>query len=154
MTIHSNIKEEIKEAIKLRDRERLTTLRNIISEFTNETISKGGDRDKDVSDELALEIISKLVKQRRDSIEQFEGAGREDLAQKERHELSILEKYMPEQMTEEDIENYVNKKIKELKIADNTSMGLLMSTVMKDLKGQVDGRVVKRVVEKIIPKES
>ena len=153
MTIHSNIKEEMKEAIKLRDRERLTTLRNIISEFTNMTIAKGEDREKDVSDELALEVIAKLVKQRKDSIEQFEGAGREDLAQKERHELSILEKYMPEQMSEEEIEKYVQKKIKELKISDNTSIGLLMSTVMKDLKGQVDGRAVKRVVERLIPKD-
>ncbi len=153
MTIHSDIKKEIEESIRSRDRDRLITLRNIISEFTNEAITKGGSRDEDVSDETALKVITKLAKQRRDSIEQFEKAGRDDLAQKERYELSILEKYMPKQMTEEEIEKYVQKKIAELKISSNKEIGMLMSTVMKDLKGKANGQIVKRVVEKLLPKD-
>lgn len=151
MSIHSDIKEEIKEAIRVRDRERLMALRSMIAEFNNEIIAKGGDREKSLSDEEAQEIIFRLVKQRRDSIEQFERAERDDLAQTERQELSVLEKYLPEQMSEDEIEKFLKEKIKKLKITDRSKIGQLLGTTMKELKGKVDGRVVKRVAEKILP---
>lgn len=151
MTIHSDIKEEMKDAIRVRDRERLTALRSMIAEFNNEIIAKGGDREKPLTDEQAQEIIIRLVKQRRDSIEQFEGAGRDDLAQTERQELSVLEKYLPEQMSEEEIEKFLNEKIKELNIKDRSKIGQLLGLTMKELKGKVDGKTVKRIAEKLLP---
>lgn len=153
MSIHSNIKEEIKEAIKLRDRERLTALRSIIAEFTNEAIKSGIDRETNLPDDLAQNIINRMVKQRRDSIEQYEGAGREDLATIERHELSVLEKYLPEQMTEKEVHKYLEKKIKEMKVTGREKMGALLGVTMKDLKGHVDGRMVKRIAEELVPKD-
>ncbi len=153
MSIHSDIKEEIKDATRLRDRMRLTALRSIIAEFTNEAIAKGKDRTEDLDDELAQEIIIRLVKQRRDSIEQFEGAGRHDLATTEQQELSVLEKYLPEQMTEKEIEEFLKEKIKTLKVTDRKKLGLLMGTAMKELKGTADGRAVKRIAEKLVPED-
>ncbi len=153
MSIHSDIKEEIKDATRLRDRLRLTALRSIIAEFTNEAIDKGLDRDKDLDDEMAQGIIIRLVKQRRDSIEQFEGAGRHDLASTEQHELSVLEKYLPEQMTEKEIEEFLKEKMKALKVTDRKKLGLLMGTAMKELKGAADGRAVKRIAEKLVPED-
>ena len=154
MGIHSNVKEEIKEAIKLRDRERLTTLRSMVAEFTNEAIKEGLDRDADLPDEKAQEVINRLVKQRRDSIEQFKGAGRDDLAMTERHELSVLEKYLPEQMTEDEIRRYLENKIKEMEVTSRDKKGALLGATMKELKGYVDGRVVKRVADELVPDDS
>ncbi|MGM0482668.1 MAG: GatB/YqeY domain-containing protein [Patescibacteria group bacterium] len=153
MSIHSDVKEEIKEAARLRDRERATALKSLIAEFTNEAIKKGKDRDSDLPDESALEVINRLVKQRRDSIEQFEKGGREDLAETERLELSVLEKYLPEQMTEKEVKEYIEKKMKEMKISDRGQIGPLLGAVMKELKGYADGRVVKRVTEELLPEE-
>jgi uncharacterized protein YqeY len=154
MSIHLDIKEEMKDAIRVRDRERLTALRSMIAEFNNEIIARGGEREKPLSDEEAQEIIIRLVKQRRDSIEQFEGAGRDDLAQTERQELSVLEKYLPEQMTEDDIEKFLKEKIKELKITDSSKIGQLLGLTMKELRGKVDGRAVKRIAEKLLPSDN
>lgn len=151
MSIHSEVKEEIKEALRLRDRKRATTLKGLIAEFTNEAIKKMKDRDSDLPDEDALEVVNRLVKQRRDSIEQFEKGGREDLASMEREELSVLEKYLPEQMTEKELTDHVKTKIKEMGISDRSGMGPLLGEIMKELKGRVDGRMVKRVVEELLP---
>lgn len=150
MTIHSEVREEMEDAIRLRDRERLLALRNMIAEFKNEIIKDKSDRDADISEEKAVEVIVRLVKQRRDSIEQFEKAGRKDLVNTERIELSVLEKYLPEQMTDKEIRKYLKEKIKEMKIADKTKVGQLIGTSMKDLKGKVDGRAVKRIVEELL----
>ncbi len=150
MSIHSDIKEEMKEAVRLRDRVRLTALRSIIAEFTNEIIKKGAERDKEIDDETAEQVIVRLVKQRRDSIEQFEKAGRHDLATIEQQELSVLEKYLPEQMTEKEIEGFLKELMAKMKVSDRKKPGIVMSGAMQELKGRADGRAVKRIAEKLI----
>ncbi|MFP4022477.1 MAG: GatB/YqeY domain-containing protein [Candidatus Paceibacterota bacterium] len=150
MSLHSEIREEINEAARQRQREKLTVLRSIIAEFTNEAIKIGHDRSEDLPDDKAQDVISRLVKQRRDSIDQFESAGRTDLAEAEKNELSILEKYLPQQMSQAEIEEYLKKKIQEMGIKDRSELGNLMSTTMKELKGQADGKLVKETAEKVI----
>lgn len=138
----------MKEAMKARDTVRLNVLRGLLSSFTNEAVAKKRKPDEQLSDEDALSVISRAVKQRKDSIEQFEKGDRADLADAEKSELKILETYLPAQMSKEDISDFVKKKQAELGLGkDKTNQ--LMGIVMKELKGRADGTIVKEVVESI-----
>jgi len=147
MSIHQNIKDEVKDAMKAKDALKLNVLRGLMSSFTNEALAKKQKPDEELSDEDALAVISKAVKQRKDSIEQFEKGGRADLAESEKAELAILETYLPTQMTREEIENYVKTKITEAGTVDKSKAGQFMGLIMKDLKGKADGMVVKEVID-------
>jgi len=147
MSIHQNIKDEVKDAMRAKDALKLNVLRGLMSSFTNEALAKKQKPDEDLSDEDALAVISKAVKQRKDSIEQFEKGGRADLAESEKAELAILETYLPTQMTREEIENYVKTKITEAGTVDKSKAGQFMGLIMKDLKGKADGMVVKEVID-------
>jgi len=133
--------------MKAKDALKLNVLRGLMSSFTNEALAKKQKPDEDLSDEDALAVISKAVKQRKDSIEQFEKGGRADLAESEKAELAILETYLPTQMTREEIENYVKTKITEAGTVDKSKAGQFMGLIMKDLKGKADGMVVKEVID-------
>ena len=95
----------------------------------------------------ALAVIAKLAKQRKDSIDQFKKGGREDLVKEEEDELKILEVYLPKLMEKSEVETIAKAKKEELGITDATKKGMLMSALMKDLKGKADGMVVKEVVD-------
>jgi len=133
--------------MKAKDALKLNVLRGLMSSFTNEALAKKQKPDEELSDEDALAVISKAVKQRKDSIEQFEKGGRADLAESEKAELAILETYLPTQMTREEIENYVKTKITEAGTVDKSKAGQFMGLIMKDLKGKADGMVVKEVID-------
>lgn len=126
---------------------KLTVLKGVKATFTNELLAKKGLLSKELSDEEALAVIRRLVKQRKDSIDLFTKGGRKDLADTETSELKILEVYLPVQMSDGEIEKLAKKKKAELKITDKTKAGMLMSAVMKELKGKVDGSAVKKVVD-------
>lgn len=148
MSIHKQIEDDIKEAMKAKDADKLTVLRGLKASFNNELMD---DPTKtELSDDEALTIIQKAVKQRKDSIEQFQKGDREDLAEKEQKELEILNKYMPEQMSEDEIKEVAEKMMIELGVADKSQTGVLMGALMKELKGKADGTVVKGVVEKLL----
>ena len=133
--------------MKAKDALKLNVLRGLMSSFTNEALAKKQKPDEELSDEDALAVISKAVKQRKDSIEQFEKGGRADLAESEKAELAILETYLPTQMTREEIENYIKTKITEAGTVDKSKAGQFMGLIMKDLKGKADGMVVKEVID-------
>ncbi|MFZ3011836.1 MAG: GatB/YqeY domain-containing protein [Minisyncoccia bacterium] len=145
--IHEQIKDKIKEAMMAKDNVRLLTYRNMLSSFTNELVSKGKKPNEMLTDEEAVAVISRLSKQRKDSIEQFKKGNREDLAIKEQEELSILETYLPKMMDRDEVEKIAKIKKEELGITDATKKGMLMSALMKDLKGKADGSIVKEVVD-------
>ncbi|MEK7182514.1 MAG: GatB/YqeY domain-containing protein [Patescibacteria group bacterium] len=147
--LHNQIKEEIKVAIKAREELRLSVLRGMLASFTNELVATKRKPSEILLDEDALAVVKRLVKQRKDSIEQFRAGKREDLASKEEAELKILEKYLPETMSKEEIEKIVLAKKEEMGVVDKSKMGILMGAVMKDLKGKADGGDVKEVVEGI-----
>jgi hypothetical protein len=146
--LHEQIKNSIKEAMLAKDSIRLETLRAMVSGFTNELVSKNRKPNKMLSDEEALIVITRLSKQRKDSIEQFKKGNREDLVKIEEAQLKILEAYLPKLMEKSEIEKIAKNKKEELNI-DATKKGMLMSALMKDLKGKTDGTLVKEVVDSL-----
>ncbi len=147
--IHEQIKDEIKEAMKARETVRLNVLRGMLTAFTNELVASGKTPQDMIDDEIALTVIKRLAKQRKDSIEQFEKGNRKDLADKEREEFIYLEKYLPQMMSKEKIQKIAEAKKAELEIDDKAKMGMLMGAVMKELKGRADGTDVKEVIEEL-----
>lgn len=155
MSIENNIKEALKEAMKNKEELRLSVMRNIKASFTNELVAKGMTPQSEVSDDMAMSVIKRLAKQRKDSIEQFRNGGREDLASQEEAELAILEELLPKLMSQEEIRPIAEKKKAELGLNDlpaeagKAKMGTLIGAVMKELGGQADGGDVKIVVESL-----
>lgn len=145
--LHEQIKSGIKEAMMAKDSVRLETLRAMVASFMNELVAKGKKPQDMLSDEEALAVITRLAKQRKDSIEQFKKGNREDLVKVEEAQLVILETYLPKMMEKTEVEKIARTKKDELGITDATKKGMLMSALMKDLKGKADGGVVKEVVD-------
>lgn len=147
--MHDRIKNEIPNAMRAKDEVRLTTLRGVLAAFTNESVVlKRTPQDK-LSDNEATIVIRRLVKQRKDSIEQFEKGGRKDLADNERAELEVLEEFLPAQMSEDKVREIVRRLVDEKKF-DKTKAGQLMGAVMKESGGLADGSMVKRIVEEVL----
>ena len=147
--LHSDIKNNIKEAIMARDSVKLETYRGMLAAFTNELVAKGRKPSEMLSDEEALAVIARLVRQRKDSIEQYKKGNRDDLVKEETAQLKILETYLPKMMEKNEIEKITKNKKGELGVTDITKKGMLMSAVMKELKGKADGALVKEVVDSL-----
>lgn len=150
MTLHESIKQGIPEAMKARDAIRLRTLRSLSTMMTNEVVAKKRKPDEFLTDEEALAVIKRAASQRKDSIEQFESAGRHELAEPEKEELAVLEAYLPTLMSEEEVLPIAEAKKAELGITDKKDTGRFMSAVMQELKGKADGATVKAVVDKLL----
>jgi uncharacterized protein YqeY len=151
-TIHSKIKEDVKQAMRARDQVKLDTLRGLDALFLNEMISSGSDSAL-IDDDKALSLIRRSVKQRKDSIESFEKGGRADLVAKEKSELIILESFLPAMMSEDEVRKIVQNKIDELKKSgpiDSKSSGKVVGLLMKELSGKADGLLVKNIVEELL----
>jgi uncharacterized protein YqeY len=149
MSLHKQIKDEIKDAMLKKDVLRLTVLRNISATIMNEMIAKKITTEE-IPDEDAINIIRRLVKQRKDSIEQFTKGNRMDLVKNEEAEMKILEAFLPQLMSREEIEKIVSKKITETGTIDSKKIGQFMGGIMKELKGKADGMMVKEVIENLI----
>lgn len=147
--LHEQIKSGIKEAMMAKDALLLKALRNMVAAFMSEAMAKGKKPDEFLTDEEAVAVITRLAKQRKDSIEQFQKGGREDLVKEEEDELAVLSKYLPKMMDQDEVIKIIENKKNELGINDISQKGLLMSTVMKDLKGRADGAMVKDIVDSL-----
>jgi uncharacterized protein YqeY len=145
--LQHQIREQIKEAMKARQELRLSVLRGMLAAFTNELVATRRTPQEILTDDEALAVIKRLAKQRKDSIDQFRKGNREDLAQKEEDELVILQSYLPQMMSREEIAVVANIKMAELGVTDKTKMGMIMGVLMKEFKGKADGDDVKAVVE-------
>lgn len=150
MSIYKQIFEDAKGAMLKKEGMKLTVLKGVKAAFTNELLAKKGPVNQELSDDDALAVIRRLVKQRKDSIDLFTKGGRKDLADVEASELKILEVYLPAQMDDAEIEKIAKKKKVELKVTDKTKAGMLMSAIMKDLKGKADGGAVKKIVDELL----
>ena len=151
MSIHQNLKSQMIEAMKAKESVRLSVIRGLLSSFTNEAVAKKRKPDEELSDEEVLSVISRAVKQRKDSIEQFEKGGRNDLAEVEKAELVILETYLPAQMSREEIFEYVKNKATDLSTPlEASKKNQFMGLIMKDLKGRADGTIVKESVDSVL----
>ncbi len=147
------IREAMKDAMRNKDMERVTVLRGLLANFTNELVAQKRPPTEELSEADILKVLKRAAKQRKDSIEQFTKGGRQELADKEQRELEIIEVYLPETVSIEEIEKVVQNKIDELGIdpsTDSRQAGKLMGAVMKELAGNADGNDVKEVVTKLL----
>ena len=147
MSLKDRVSDEIKTAMKAKDKLRLETVRGIkkvIIEKESEIRGKGRE---ELNEEEEMAILMQLAKQRRDSIKQFTDAGRDELAEKEAKELEILEEYLPAQLSDVDIEKAVEEAIAQTGATSMRDMGKVMGPVMQKLKGQADGNKVQAIVK-------
>jgi uncharacterized protein YqeY len=143
MTFLERINEDIKGAMKNREPERLSALRMVKTALKNREIEKMAP----LEDAEAIKVLQSLVKQRRDSIEQYRQAGREELAQKEEVEMALIEAYLPAALDEATVARIVDDSIRESGAVDLKQMGAVMKLVMAKLAGQtVDGKVINQLV--------
>jgi uncharacterized protein YqeY len=149
MSLHEQIRESLKEAMKAKDAVRLRTVRSILTAFTNELVATGKTPQDMIADDAGLAVIKRLTKQRKDSITQYEAASRNDLAEPEKEELVVLESYLPTLMSQEAIRPVAEAKKAELGVTDKSKMGILVGAIMKELGGKADGADVKTVVESL-----
>jgi uncharacterized protein YqeY len=147
MTLHEQIKENIKTAMKAKDETRLSVMRGISSALTNELVGTKRKPDELLSDEEVIAVITRLSKQRKESIAQFVSGGRPELAESEEKELAILSEFLPEMMSVDEIKKLAEAKKSEMGITDVSKKGMLVGALMKDLKGKADGGDVKTVVD-------
>ena len=147
MSLHEQIKAEVKPAMMAKDAVRLSVVRNMLASFTNELVATGKTPQDTLDDVGVLRVIKRLSNQRKDSMEQFIKGGRPELAESEKAELVILEKYLPTLMSREEIMVVAIAKKETLGVTDKSKAGQLTGAIMKDLAGKADGKDVKEVVE-------
>jgi uncharacterized protein len=140
------IREDMKSAMKAKEQVKLDTLRGVISACTNELVAKGMKPTDEITDDMATTVLKRLAKQRKDSIEQFTKGGRAELAEKETTELKVIETYLPQMASKEEILKVAEAKKSEMGITDPSGQGKLMGAIIKEFAGRADGADVKEVV--------
>ena len=148
MTIFEQISNDIKEAMKARDKVRLETLRNIKKVFIEAKTAPGSD--DTLSDADALKILAKLAKQGKESAATFMQQNRPDLAEGETAQVAVIEAYLPKQMSEQEIELAVSEIITQTSATSMKDMGKVMGTASKQLAGRADGRIISDIVKRLL----
>ncbi len=142
------INSDLKAAMIAKNAEELSVLRMLIAALRNKEITLRSGGAAELTDEQVLEVLASEVKKRRDSVEAYTSGGRPELAAKETSEIKILQKYLPEQMTDEELE----KVVREVMAAGATDFGRVMGQVMAKVKGKADGGKVSEMVKKLLAK--
>ena len=137
------LQEELKIALKAGEKAKMMGLRNIIGEIKAAQIDKG----ETLTNEESLKILKTAAKQLKESIDQYQKGGRDDLAEKEAFELTLLEKYLPEQLSEEQIRQTVKNIVKNTGAGSMQDMGKVMGATMQELAGSADGKIVQKIVQ-------
>jgi uncharacterized protein YqeY len=144
MSLNNKILEDIKTAMKAKDADRLSVLRMVKANLMNKKIEKGAE----LTDEEIQKALNTLVKQRRDSAEQYEKGGRAELAEKEKAEIIFIEEYLPQAATKEEIETAVSEAISETGATSMKEMGTVMKAAQAKLQGKTaDGKLVSETVK-------
>ncbi|MFB6248610.1 MAG: GatB/YqeY domain-containing protein [Salinibacter sp.] len=150
-SIVDRLSEDLKAAMRAKDKVRLRTLRSLRSALKNKEIDQRQDgADTVLSDQDQLAVLRKQVTQREDSIEQYEEAGRDDLVQKEREELAVLEDYLPERMSDDELRDRLQTIIEDVGATSLGDMGPVMGRAMSELRGRVDGGRVQEMVQDLL----
>ena len=147
MTLSQRIDSDLKEAMRAKDAPRLSVLRMLKSALKYGAIAKS-DAEAELSDAEAAQVIRKQVKQRQDSIESFEKGGRAELAEKEKEELSILNAYLPQAMSADDVTKMVRETIAEIGATSKSQMGVVMKALQVKVDGRADGKTLSTEVQK------
>ncbi len=135
----------MKQAMKNKDKDTLSVIRMIKASVQNESINLGKD---ELSEDEELTILSRELKQRKDSLQEFKSAGRDDLVEKLTQEITILQEYMPKQLTNDELEDIVKTTIHEVNATSKKEMGKVMSAIMPKVKGKTDGAKINQLVQK------
>jgi len=143
--LKEDIFEDLKTAMKARDEVRVRTLRMVVAAIKNRLVDK-----KDLGDEDVIEILAKEAKLRKDAIDEFTKANREDLAQSEEEELGIIRDYLPEKLNEDELRTIILDAIEEQHINSASGLGLIMKMIMPKVKGRADGKIVNKMVRDLL----
>ncbi len=143
MSLLERLNSDIKQAMKNKEKDKLSVIRMIKSSIQNEAIKTGNE----LSEDEELTVLSREVKQRKDSLHEFDKAGREDLVEKIRTELQYVELYMPKQLSEEEVSEIVKQAISETGASSKAEMGKVMAVIMPKVKGKADGSLVNKLVQ-------
>ncbi|OTN90252.1 glutamyl-tRNA(Gln) amidotransferase subunit E [Enterococcus sp. 7E2_DIV0204] len=146
MSLLTTLNDDIKTAMKSKDKDTLSVLRMLKAAIQNEQIKAG----RDLDGEEELTVLSREMKQRRDSLSEFEKAGRDDLADKVKIEITIVEKYMPKQLSEEEIRQIVQTAVDQTGATSPKEFGKVMGAVMPKVKGKADGNQVNAIVKELL----
>jgi len=146
VTLLTKLNDDMKAAMKGKDKESLQVIRMLKASLQNEKINLG----RDLTDEEELAIISREMKQRRDSLAEFEKVGRDDLAEKTKSEIAIVERYLPAQLTEDEIRQLVSQAIEQTGASSPKEFGKVMGVVMPKVKGKADGNQVNAIVKELL----
>ncbi len=147
MSFTDKINGDLKEAMKAQDQVALRGIRAIKAAILLANTDGTG---KDVDDERAIQILQKLVKQRRESLDIYQKQGREDLAQVEREEIAVIERYLPEQMSEDELREALKKIIQESGAQSAKDMGKVMGLASKQFAGKADGKTISLMVKQLL----
>ncbi|MBQ1568651.1 MAG: GatB/YqeY domain-containing protein [Kiritimatiellae bacterium] len=145
--MYDRLTADMKAAMKARDMGAVNTIRGVIAKVKDLTVNAG----KEITDDAVMGVLAKAVKQRDESIAQFEAAGRAELAASEKTERDLLKKYLPAQLSEEEVAAAVKAVIAELGAVSKKDMGRVMKETMARLKGQADGKLVSKLVGAALP---
>lgn len=148
MSLREKIDADIKKAMMAKQKEELTALRSIKSMILLAATEKGGK--EEMSEEAEMKILAKALKQRKDSADIYQEQGREDLYEKEMQEVRIIEKYMPEQLSEGDIKMALQKIIEEVGASGPQDMGKVMGKATQVLAGKADGKTISTLVKQLL----
>ena len=149
MSLKEKINEDLKASMKAKDTIRLEALRAIRNEIIK--MDKSG-MNREMNEEEEIQLLLKQAKTRKESIEMFEEAGRDDLVAKEKGQLKVINEYLPKPMTREEAEKKIDGIISELGEVTEKDFGRIMGTAMKELKGKIDGKVVQEIVKSKLEK--
>ncbi|QHE53009.1 GatB/YqeY domain-containing protein [Pontibacillus sp. HMF3514] len=145
MSLLDRLNQDMKQAMRNKEKDKLATIRMVKSALQNEAIKLGKD---ELSEEEELAVLSRELKQRKDSLQEYENAGRDDLAEKSEREIELIQSYMPDQLSEDELDEIVQETIKEVGATSKKEMGQVMSAIMPKVKGKADGSQVNQLVQK------
>ena len=150
MSLNDQLAEDLKQAMKARDAVRLRTIRLVRAAIKDKEIAERHHGEANLSEEVYLAVLQKQAKQRRDSIEQFEQAGRDDLASTEREELAVIESYLPQQLGDDEIRSVVEEIVATTGASSMRDMGKVMGAAMQQLRGRADGRRINEIARELL----
>ena len=150
MSLNDQLTQDLKAAMKAKDAVRLRTIRSLRAAIKEKEIAERHGGEAHLSEDVYLAVLQKQAKQRRDAIEQFEKAGRDDLVKKEHEELQIIESYLPKQLGDDEIRSVVEGIVAATGASSMRDMGKVMGAAMQQLRGRADGRRINEIVRALL----
>jgi uncharacterized protein YqeY len=144
--LKAKLNQDLKEALKAKDEVKLRTVRMLLAAIKNFEVEKMGP----ATDEEIFQIMSREIKKRQEAIEMYEKGGRPDLAQAEKQEIEVIQSYMPNQLSEEEIRELARKVISEMNLKSPKDVGTAMKVIMPQVKGRADGKLVNKIVSELL----